>query len=192
MLAAVLKKPDRLVLEDVPVPDPGLGEAVIRIKACGLCATDYKAIKGIRTNVTFPLVPGHEPSGVVAKVGPGTIHFREGDEVISPTMNLPGFGETDPTGLALFYRHQEEDRQVMILLSDTEDKIAYARQFYNRNVLSYNTKVQTVPTAMIAGLFGFAAEEFFEADEASREDVEVSFTTSAPTPPAAEPPAQNN
>jgi len=82
VLAAVLKDYDRLVLEDVPVPDPGIGEAVVRIRSCGFCATDYKAIRGIRRNVRFPLIPGHEPAGVVAKVGPGVAHFREGDEVI--------------------------------------------------------------------------------------------------------------
>jgi LemA protein len=76
-------------------------------------------------------------------------------------------------------------------LSDTEDKIAYARQFYNRNVLSYNSKVQTIPTAMIAGMFGFREEEFFEAEEGAREDVTVSFAppaAAAAPPPAATPP----
>jgi len=82
MLAAVLKDVDHLVLEDVPVPDPGLGEVVVRIKSCGFCATDYKAIKGIRRNVRFPCIVGHEPSGVVAKVGLGVSHVAEGDAVI--------------------------------------------------------------------------------------------------------------
>ena len=82
MLAAVLKDYNDLALEDVPQPEPGIGEAVVRIRSCGFCATDYKAIKGIRRNVVFPLIPGHEPSGVVAKVGPGVEHFKEGDEVI--------------------------------------------------------------------------------------------------------------
>ncbi len=81
MLAAVLKGFDRLVLEDVSVPEPGLGEVVVRIKSCGICATDYKAIRGIRRNVTFPFIPGHEPSGVVTKIGPGVIHVKEGDPV---------------------------------------------------------------------------------------------------------------
>ncbi len=72
-------------------------------------------------------------------------------------------------------------QQLQSELSDTEDKIAYARQFYNRNVLSYNGKVQTVPTAIIAGMFGFSAEDFFEADEEAREDVTVSFAPPAPS-----------
>ncbi len=54
---------------------------MVRIKSCGFCATDYKAIKGIRRNVTFPAIVGHEPSGVVAEVGPGVSHFKVGDEV---------------------------------------------------------------------------------------------------------------
>lgn len=82
MLAAVLKDFNRLVLEDVPVPEPGIGEVVVRIRSCGFCATDYKAIKGIRRNVKFPIIVGHEPSGVVAKVGAGVPHFKEGDAAI--------------------------------------------------------------------------------------------------------------
>jgi len=82
MLAAVLHDFNDLVLEEVPTPEPGDGEVLVRIRSCGFCATDYKAIKGIRRNVTFPLIPGHEPSGVVAAVGRGVRHFKEGDEVI--------------------------------------------------------------------------------------------------------------
>jgi L-iditol 2-dehydrogenase len=82
MLAAVLRGFDDLVLEDVPVPEPEPGEVVVRIKSCGFCATDYKAIRGIRRNVAFPFIPGHEPAGVVSAVGPGVDYFKEGDEVI--------------------------------------------------------------------------------------------------------------
>ncbi|MBI2724531.1 MAG: LemA family protein [Chloroflexi bacterium] len=73
-------------------------------------------------------------------------------------------------------------------LSDIEEKIAYARQFYNTNVLSYNAKTATFPTVLFANMFGFTAEEFFQAEEEAREDVRVSFTPAAP-PPAAPPAA---
>lgn len=61
-------------------------------------------------------------------------------------------------------------------LEDTEDKVAYSRQFYNTNVLDYNTKVQTFPTNLIAGAFGFRQEEFFQANEEDRKNVKVSFS----------------
>ena len=82
MLAAVLKDFNTLVLEDVPMPRPGPDEVVVKIKACGICATDYKAIKGIRRNVKFPCIVGHEPSGIVSEVGSVVKEFKEGDEVI--------------------------------------------------------------------------------------------------------------
>jgi LemA protein len=62
-------------------------------------------------------------------------------------------------------------------LTDTEDKIAFARQFYNTNVGNYNEKTQTVPTNIIAGMFNFKEEEFYEAEETAREDIQVSFST---------------
>lgn len=60
-------------------------------------------------------------------------------------------------------------------LSDTENKIAYARQFYNSNVMDYNTKIQTMPTNMVANMFHFQPAEFFTADDKDKEPVKVSF-----------------
>lgn len=60
-------------------------------------------------------------------------------------------------------------------LEDTEDKIAFSRQFYNTNVLEYNTKIQTFPSNLVAMPFKFVAKEFFEATEAERKEVKVSF-----------------
>jgi threonine dehydrogenase-like Zn-dependent dehydrogenase len=91
MLAAVLKDFGHLVLEDVPVPEPGLGEVVVRIRSCGFCATDYKAIQGIRRNVRFPFIPGHEPAGTISAVGLGVGHYHEGDEVICQPSGYCGF-----------------------------------------------------------------------------------------------------
>ncbi|MBI4219657.1 MAG: LemA family protein [Chloroflexi bacterium] len=60
-------------------------------------------------------------------------------------------------------------------LSDTESKVAYARQFYNTNVRDYNTKIQTFPSVLIARQFGFGPSDYFEAEAIAREDVRVSF-----------------
>ena len=60
-------------------------------------------------------------------------------------------------------------------LEDTEDKVAYSRQFYNSNVLDFNAKVQMFPSNMIANAFSFKAFEFFEAEEEAKKSVKVKF-----------------
>jgi LemA protein len=60
-------------------------------------------------------------------------------------------------------------------LTSTEGRIAYARQFYNDEVLKLNTKIQVFPTSILAGMFGFTAHEYFEADDTSRGPVSVQF-----------------
>jgi LemA protein len=60
-------------------------------------------------------------------------------------------------------------------LTSTEDRVAYARQFYNDSVLKYNTKVQSVPTNMIAGMFNFTEREYFEGDDEARTVPRVQF-----------------
>ena len=92
MMAAVLHDFNKLELEDVERPAPmAPGTVLVRIKSCGICQTDYKAIKGVRRNVTFPLIAGHEPAGVVADVGPGVRHFKPGDEVVCQPSGFCGF-----------------------------------------------------------------------------------------------------
>ena len=66
-------------------------------------------------------------------------------------------------------------------LSDIEEKVAFARQFYNRNVMDFNTRIQVVPNVLIANMFNFQPFEFFEAEEAAREDVQVSFSSTPAT-----------
>ena len=60
-------------------------------------------------------------------------------------------------------------------LTETESKIAAARQFYNDTVMVYNNKVSMVPSNIIAGLFKFNKEAFFEANETERQNVQVKF-----------------
>ena len=60
-------------------------------------------------------------------------------------------------------------------LTATEGRIAYARQFYNDEVLKLNTRIQSFPTNLLAGAFGFTAREYFEADDTSRGPVTVHF-----------------
>jgi LemA protein len=60
-------------------------------------------------------------------------------------------------------------------LSDTEDKIAYSRQFYNDTVMKYNISIQTIPRNIVASLMGFQKKELFEAPQAEREVPKVAF-----------------
>ncbi|MCX6778303.1 MAG: LemA family protein [Candidatus Micrarchaeota archaeon] len=60
-------------------------------------------------------------------------------------------------------------------LSGTESKIAYARQFYNDNVMGYNIKRESFPSNIIASLFNFGKRDYFEIEEAAREAVKVKF-----------------
>ncbi|GAA4542660.1 LemA family protein [Pseudonocardia xishanensis] len=60
-------------------------------------------------------------------------------------------------------------------LSDTENRIAYSRQYYNDAVLGYNNAVQTVPTTIVAGITGFRVREYFAAPDEERGPVQVRF-----------------
>ncbi len=61
-------------------------------------------------------------------------------------------------------------------LTTTENQIAFARQFYNDIVMRYNTKIQSFPSNLIAGMFGFKPEEFFEIPEEEKEAPEVDLS----------------
>ena len=60
-------------------------------------------------------------------------------------------------------------------LTSTEDRIAYARQFYNDSVMKYDNKIQSIPSNIIAGMFGFKSREYFQAEEGATEVPKVQF-----------------
>lgn len=60
-------------------------------------------------------------------------------------------------------------------LTGIEEKIAYARQFYNDTIMKFQTAIQSFPTNLVAGPFGFKPREYFEIEEKSREPVKVEF-----------------
>jgi LemA protein len=60
-------------------------------------------------------------------------------------------------------------------LTSTEDRIAYSRQFYNDSVLSYNNRIQTLPSSILAGMFNFEKREYFEGDPEATGPVKVEF-----------------
>ena len=71
----------------------------------------------------------------------------------------------------------ENFMQLQEELSTTENKISFARQFYNDSVLAYDTKRQTLPTSLIAGMFHFQDKEYFEVEAEAKKVVKVDFTS---------------
>lgn len=82
MKAAVLRAFDRpLAIEDIAIADPRDREVLVRIMATGVCASDLSTIRG-KTASELPLVPGHEASGIVERVGAGVSRVKRGDRVV--------------------------------------------------------------------------------------------------------------
>jgi LemA protein len=72
-------------------------------------------------------------------------------------------------------RASQNFRELQQELANTEDRTAYARQYYNDAVLSYNNSVHTIPTVIVAGPMGFRSREFFRADGGAQGPVTVRF-----------------
>ncbi len=82
MRAAVCKKFETIVIEDVPVPEPGRGEVLVRVRATGLCGSDLHGYEGTHPMIEWPVILGHEASGTVAAYGKDVKGWKEGDEVV--------------------------------------------------------------------------------------------------------------
>src|SRR5690606_4467973 len=81
MVAATLLRPGALELREVPAPEPGPGELVVRVETALTCGTDVKTFQRGHPKFPLPASLGHEFSGVVAAVGAGVRGWREGDPV---------------------------------------------------------------------------------------------------------------
>jgi propanol-preferring alcohol dehydrogenase len=71
-----------LRIEDVPIPEIGPEEVLVETRCCGICGTDLHILKGFGYVPKLPHILGHEPAGVVAKVGSKVTHLRPGDRVV--------------------------------------------------------------------------------------------------------------
>jgi propanol-preferring alcohol dehydrogenase len=87
MRAMVLDAPHiPLVMHERPVPEPGGGEILLEVTACGVCRTDLHVVDGELLHPRLPLVPGHEIVGRVLASGPGDGVFRQGERVGVPWL----------------------------------------------------------------------------------------------------------
>jgi LemA protein len=117
--------------------------------------------------------------GVVAARGnaidaaraPGVADRAEAENVLTQALGrLFALAEAYPE-----LRANQNFAALQAELANTEDKISYARQFYNSAVQSYNTATQSLPTNVIAALGGFRTRDFFEAASGERGPVQVRF-----------------
>ncbi|MGB6525067.1 MAG: alcohol dehydrogenase catalytic domain-containing protein, partial [Candidatus Acidiferrales bacterium] len=66
---------------DAPEPQPGRGEVLVRVSACGVCRTDLHVIEGELSPRKSPIIPGHQIVGKIEKLGPGVTRFCVGERV---------------------------------------------------------------------------------------------------------------
>src|SRR5438309_2437284 len=81
MKALLLSKYRHLELADLPVPEPGPSEVLVRVAACGICGSDVHGYDGASGRRIPPIVMGHEAAGTVVAAGSAVTHTREGDRV---------------------------------------------------------------------------------------------------------------
>jgi propanol-preferring alcohol dehydrogenase len=87
MHAMVLDRPNTpLVMRERPVPQPAVGEVLIKIEACGVCRTDLHVVDGELPHPKLPIVPGHEIVGRIAEIGAGVGGFARGERVGVPWL----------------------------------------------------------------------------------------------------------
>jgi len=89
MRAMVLEEQGRpLVEKDVPIPEPGPDQILVRVRACGVCRTDLHVVDGELPDPKLPLIPGHEIVGTVVKAGGASTSFRPGERVGIPWLGF--------------------------------------------------------------------------------------------------------
>ena len=87
MKAVVIEKPKSFQIKELPYPKPGEAEVTLDVRACCVCGTDIHLLDGEFKGSVYPLIPGHEFSGVVREVGAKVTHVKPGDRVaVEPFM----------------------------------------------------------------------------------------------------------
>ncbi len=80
MKALVIDRPHHAIVRDVPYPKPGPLEVTIKVENVGICGTDFHIFEGEFIS-PYPIIPGHEFSGIVHEIGEGVVSFKPGDRV---------------------------------------------------------------------------------------------------------------
>ena len=145
-----------VTLEEIVIPDPGPGEAVVRIQACGVCHTDLHYREG-GINDEFPFFLGHEAAGIVDEVGPGVTEVEVGDFVILNWRAVCGQCRSCLRGRPNICFSTHNARQKMTLTDGTELSAALGIGAFAEATLvaaGQCTKVDPAASPVAAGLLG--------------------------------------
>ncbi len=143
-------------LETILVPDPGPGEAVVKVQACGVCHTDLHYREG-GINDDFPFLLGHEAAGIVEQIGPGVTDVEVGDFVILNWRAVCGRCRACRRGRPQYCFDTHNARQKMTLLDGTELSPALGIGAFAEKTLvaaGQCTKVDPAASPAAAGLLG--------------------------------------
>ncbi|MGR3868310.1 S-(hydroxymethyl)mycothiol dehydrogenase [Streptomyces graminifolii] len=143
-------------LETIVVPDPGPGEALVKVEACGVCHTDLHYREG-GINDEFPFLLGHEAAGVVESVGEGVTEVAPGDFVILNWRAVCGDCRACRRGRPQYCFNTHNAEQRMTLLDGTELSPALGIGAFAEKTLvaaGQCTKVDRAASAAAAGLLG--------------------------------------
>jgi S-(hydroxymethyl)mycothiol dehydrogenase len=149
-------KGEPVALETVLVPDPGPGEAVVRVQACGVCHTDLHYREG-GINDDFPFLLGHEAAGVVEALGPGAEGLEVGDFVVLNWRAVCGRCRACLRGRPWYCFNTHNAAQKMTLADGTALSPALGiGAFLDRTLVHAGqcTKVDPAAAPAVAGLLG--------------------------------------
>ncbi|MER6982669.1 S-(hydroxymethyl)mycothiol dehydrogenase [Streptomyces carpinensis] len=149
-------KGDPVRVETIVVPDPGPGEAVVKVQACGVCHTDLHYREG-GINDDFPFLLGHEAAGVVEQVGPGVTDVQPGDFVVLNWRAVCGHCRACRRGRPQYCFDTHNARQKMTLTDGTELTPALGIGAFAEKTLvaaGQCTKVDPAASPAAAGLLG--------------------------------------
>jgi len=145
-----------VTIETIVIPDPGPGEAVVAVQACGVCHTDLHYREG-GINDEFPFLLGHEAAGVVESVGPDVTDLTPGDYVILNWRAVCGACRSCLRGRPWLCFDTHNATQKMTLLDGTELSAALGIGAFTEKTLvaaGQCTKVDPAAPATAAGLLG--------------------------------------
>src|SRR3977135_364441 len=145
-----------VTVETITVPDPGPGEALVRVQACGVCHTDLHYREGA-INDDFPFLLGHEAAGVVEAVGPDVADVRPGDFVILNWRAVCGQCRSCRRGRPWYCFNTHNATQKMTLEDGTELSPALGiGAFVEKTLVAAGPGTQVNPAipAATAGLLG--------------------------------------